>query len=459
LLGVITAVGSLSCRKKDKIDTNPSLHLAFSTDTVFFDTVFPTVGSITHRLVVYNPNDSKVNITSVHLAGGTTSNYRINVDGIPAVDAFNVEIPGKDSIYIFVRVTIDPQNLNTPYVVSDSVEFNTNGNLQNVKLVAWGRDAIFYRHAELSGNIVWDSLRAHVIYESLRVDTNSALTIMPGARIYFHKDAYLAVSNLSTLKILGTLDHPVRLQGDRMDPFYKDLPGQWGGVYLEKGSKDHVIQYAYIKNGSFGLSVDSLGSATTPMLTIQNSIIQNMTMDGIYAYNTTINSINCVLGDCGGNCLSVEYGGEYDFRQLTVANYWSASVRHSAAVYLSNYTYDTLGNKVGNPLKKAFFANTIIYGTNDDEIQLDSVPEAQFEVGFDHALLKTKLKTTNPERFINCMVNKDPKFVDAGKMNYQIDSVSPAIKMGRPLGIPFDIRGADRGDTPALGAYEYVKKR
>jgi hypothetical protein len=447
-----------SCRKKDKVDMSPGLQLSFSTDTVFFDTVFSTVGSITKRLVVYNPNKNMVSIASVRLSGGQGSSFRLNINGTPALSATDLEIAGNDSLYIFVRVTIDPGNQSTPYVVSDSIEFLTNGSLQNVKLVAWGKDAIFYRKANLIGNIIWDSLKAHVIYESIRIDTNSSLTIMPGTKVYFHKDAFMAVSFQSTLKIPGTLDHPVRFQGDRMDPFYKDLPGQWGGIYLEKGSKDHEINYLYIKNGSVGLAVDSMGSQTAPMLMISNSIIQNMTSAGIFAYGSSISSVNCVIGDCGGACLDLNYGGSYDFRQLTVGNFWSSSVRNASAIYLSNYSYDTTGQKISNPLVKAYFGNVILYGSNDEEIMLDSIPAVPFEYTFDHAILKTKLKTTNPVRYINCLPNKDPRFVDIQKLNYQIDSISPAINIGVQLGIPFDIRGNDRGSTPDLGAYEYIKK-
>jgi hypothetical protein len=457
LAGLVSVV-AFSCRKKDKIDASPGLQLAFSTDTVFFDTVFPTVGSITKRLVVFNQNKNKINISSIRLSGGEASNYRINVNGIPATNASDVEVPSDDSIFIFVRVTIDPQNQNTPYVVSDSIEFMTNGSLQQVKLVAWGREAVFYRKASLSGNIVWDSLKAHVIYESLRVDTNSSLLIMPGTKVYFHKDAYMAVSYQSTLKIAGTLDHPVRFQGDRMDPFYKNLPGQWGGIYLEKGSKNHELNYAFLKNGMFGLAIDSMGSSTTPMLTISNSIIQNMASAGIYAYGSSITAVNCVLGDCGGNCLSLNYGGAYDFRYLTVGNYWYSSVRHAASISLNNYIYDSIGNKIANPLSKADFTNVIIYGSNDEEIELDSVASAPFEYAFDHAILKTRLNTSNPLRYISCAINKDPRFVDESRLDYSIDSISPAIGMGKDLGIPYDIRGFDRGITPALGAYEYVKK-
>jgi hypothetical protein len=305
---------------------------------------------------------------------------------------------------------------------------------------------------------VWDSLKARVIYGGLRVDTGSALTILPGTKVYLHMNSSLYISFMSTLTINGTLDHPVRFQGDRMDPYYKDLSGQWNGIFLEKGSKDHEVNYAILKNGIFGLSVDSLGSPDVPMLTISNSIIQNMAYYGIYAYGSRITAVNCVLGDCGRNCLAVDYGGDYNFTYLTVGNYWYSSVRNTSSLYLSNYAYGDNGTQLYNPLNSGF-TNAIIYGSNEEEIRLDSMAVGQFDYRFDHAILKTKLNTGNKLRYDSCLVNQDPRFVDANAFNYMIDSISPAIKKGKELpGIPKDIRGFVRGNEPALGAYEYIKK-
>ncbi len=440
---------------RDKIDSTPGLGLAFSDDTVFFDTVFPSVGSVTRRLVVYNPHDGKVVVSDIRLAGGEASNYRLNINGIPALSVTNLEIAGHDSLFIFVRVTVDPQNLSTPFVVTDSIRFMTNGTLQQVRLVAWGRDAFFYRDGNLEGDVTWDSLRAHVIYGSLRIDTNATLTIMPGTRVCFHKDASLYVSHGATLTVTGNHGHPVRFQGDRLDPYYKDLPGQWGGIYLEKGSRNHQVDYAIIRNGYFGLALDSAGSSGAPMLRISNTIIRNMAGYGIYAWGSSLQSVNCVIADCGQRCLDLSYGGDYDFQHLTVGNYWSASVRTGPSVTLSNYGYDTLGNRITHPLVRADFSNVIVYGINDDEIGLDSVAGTSFEYLFDHAILKTRLSANNSQRYISCLVNKDPLFVDPTVLNYEIDTLSPAIGAGKDLGIPFDINGNQRGNPPALGAYEF----
>ena len=457
-LVIFTLISVSSCKKKDKIDSNPALKLTFSTDTVFFDTVFTTVGSVTQRLMVHNNNAGKLLVSSIRLGGGSNSVFSLNIDGTPATAVSDVEIAAHDSIFIFVKVTLNPNNQNNPLVITDSILFNTNGNLQKVALVAWGQDAYFYRNKRLSGNITWDSIKPHVIFGYLRVDTGASLTIMAGTKLYFHKSAYLAVSHLSTLQINGILSHPVRFLGDRLDPFYRDLPGQWDGIYLEKGSHDNKIIYAVIKNGNFGVSVDSAVNINQPMLEIDNTIIQNMINDDIYAYATNIYSFNCVLGDCGGASLALDYGGSYVFNYLTIGNFWSSSVRLDSALYLSNYTYDSTGTKHSNPLTKADFVNIIVYGAQDDELSLDGDASVAFNFMFDHCLIKTHKNISDVVHYNSCIVNEDPGFVDVLNYNYKIDSISPAIGKGKDLGILFDINGKTRGQNPDLGAYQYVPK-
>jgi len=424
-----------------------------------FDTVFATVGSVTKRLMVYNRNDHKVSIAQIQLAGGANSSYRINVDGNSALNIQNVEIAGKDSIFIFIRVTINPNDKNIAFIVSDSIIFMTNGNRQVVQLTACGQNADFNIKKTIRGNQVWDSLKAHVIYGFLRIDTGAVFTILPGAKIYLHKNAYIAVSDQASLIIggQGQWDHPVRIQSDRLDTYYRDLPGQWDGIYLERGSRGNSISNAVIQNGNYGLVIDSLVTGGIAKLTLNGTIIQNMVYDGIYAYSTSITGENCVIGNCGGSALWIEKGGNYDFRQFTIGNFWSASVRTLPALYLSNYTTDSLG-PIPHSLDSAYFGNCIIYGLADGEIKYDSVKTAGFSHMFDHCLLKTGLGVTNPNYYLECIVNKDPGFLDVQKFDYRIDSISPAINKGVPMGVTYDITGQLRPDSPALGAYEYAKK-
>ena len=455
---IFTLIVVGSCKKKAQIDSNPAFKLTFSTDTVFFDTVFTTLGTVTQRLIVHNNNTNKIQVSSIKLAGGSNSVFSLNIDGNPGSTASNVDIAGHDSLYIFVKVTLNPNNQNNPLIIADSILFNTNGNQQKVELVAWGQDAYFYKNMLLKGTNSWDSIKPRVIYGYLRVDTGASLYISAGTKLYFHKSAYMAVSNQSTLDIEGSYEHQVRFMGDRLDPFYRDLPGQWDGIYLEKGSNS-TINYAFIKNGNFGVSVDSAIHIDQPMLTINNTIIQNMVYDDIYAYATNISSVNCVLEDCGGSSLALDFGGNYTFKQLTIGNYWSNSVRLNSALYLSNYTSDTSGHITYNNLVNADFGNMIVYGTQDDEINFDAKGSALFNYTFDHCLLKTKKNTSNGSIFMNCIINKDPGFVDVYKYNYEIDSISPAIGNGSSLlGVQLDIKGNPRSPYFDIGAYQYEPK-
>ena len=136
-----------SCKKEDIAFSGD---LNFSNDTVIFDTVFASVGSITKTLTIYNNKDYNI-ITNIQLNGSSAANFRINVDGISESAHENILIPSNDSIFIFVEVTIDPSSNNLPYILTDSIVFYSENYTQSVKLIAWGQDAHF--HTRISHKI------------------------------------------------------------------------------------------------------------------------------------------------------------------------------------------------------------------------------------------------------------------------------------------------------------------
>ena len=142
---------SPGCRK-DNFLTDPEARLEFSTDTVLFDTLFSTVGSTTRLFKVYNRHSQSIRISELRLEQGNSSPYRINVDGQDGWLFNDLELAAGDSLFIFTEVTIDPGNASTPFVVEDRILFETNGNLQQVQLSAWGPDAYF--HGGLGGIFV-----------------------------------------------------------------------------------------------------------------------------------------------------------------------------------------------------------------------------------------------------------------------------------------------------------------
>jgi len=152
-------------------------------------------------------------------------------------------------------------------------------------------------------------------------------------QVVFHKSAYLAVSNLATLTVNGDLAHPVRF----LATGWILLPGssgQWVGFILKKEAaiKDQLCNH---KKRNFGVSIDEAVNINLNMLEIDNTIIENMIDDDIYAYATNVVSYNCVLGDCGAASLALDFGGSYEFDQMTIGNYWSNSIRLDSALYLS----------------------------------------------------------------------------------------------------------------------------
>ena len=69
-----------SCR--DDYNYDPaSKPLRFSKDTVMLDTVFSTVRSETYVLKVYNQQNDDVVIPGIYLEKGSSSQFKINVDG------------------------------------------------------------------------------------------------------------------------------------------------------------------------------------------------------------------------------------------------------------------------------------------------------------------------------------------------------------------------------------------
>ena len=108
LSAVLPPVYILRPAKGMKFLTDPSVMLEFSADTIIFDTVFTTVGSTTEILKFYNRENQAIEVSSIYLAGGSASQFRINVDGISGTEFENIEIPAEDSLFIFVEVTVDP---------------------------------------------------------------------------------------------------------------------------------------------------------------------------------------------------------------------------------------------------------------------------------------------------------------------------------------------------------------
>ncbi|WP_124981334.1 right-handed parallel beta-helix repeat-containing protein [Nonlabens xiamenensis] len=498
LCGLTVLVLISSCRNDFEF-TESSGNLEFSQDTVYLDTVFSSIGSSTRTFKVYNRSNEDIIIPRVALAQGANSRYRLAVDGVPGQIFENVELLAKDSMYVFVETTVDITDFtnDNQFLYEDRIEFDSGANLQQVELVTLIQDAIFLfpeRDAQgvtecillgttedgeeicLSGffldnnELNFTNEKPYVIYGFAAVSPNQTLTIDPGARLYFHNRSGIIVANEGSLKINGSLsmtesmENQVILEGDRLEPEYADVAGQWFGIWLTAGSRDHELDNVTIKNASVGILMDSSNPASNgATLQIRNSQILNSANSAIIASTADISASNSIFHNAGQSTIVARLGGSYLFNNCTITNYWSSSLRQDPTLFLSNTIPNT---DLTEPLSQALFRNCIIYGNRNLELGLLEASGTAFNYKLENTLLRFNdfsndfegnplYDFSNTSLFDNTVLNTDPAFEDPRSFLLRIDNSSGANGLADPVtATATDIEGTMRGNTPDAGAFE-----
>ena len=310
--------------------------MSFSDDTIYFDTVFATIGSTTRELRVKNNETGKITISEITLSGGNSSQFRLNIDGEPAVQKTNIELEGGDSIFIFVDVFVDPSSSNSPVAVTDSIIFNVSGKVMKVQLLAWGQDVVLINKKTI-GSETWDRLKPYLIYGNVTVDTLETLTIQEGTRIYFHKNASLTMAG--NIIASGTLASPVLMAGDRTEKMYEDIPGQWSGLFILNTSNGNRINNTLIRNSINGIYIGEVSSSgPVPDLKLFNTGIYHSTVTALSVIKGNIEAVNSVFSHCGKYCISIRAGGNYSFTQCTIFNVWDWGYRLTPSLFVSEKT-------------------------------------------------------------------------------------------------------------------------
>jgi hypothetical protein len=467
ILSLIVIVSILAC-KKDKFFTETGANLKFSVDTLQFDTVFTTVGSATQSFKVYNPYNKSIKISSISLAKGDNSFFRLNINGISARRLTDVEMDANDSIYIFVEVKVDPNNSNNPLIVQDSIVFETNETFQDIKLVACGQDVNLINGNDASGtistNTTWNNTKPYLVINSMLVDSDVVLTISAGTKIYFHHGSRMYVKG--TVLANGNTSEPVLFRNDRLEHWYDDVPGQWAGIYFipgkVSGSKDNVLNYCEIINAIIGIQADTTANSN-PTVTLSNSKILNMNAVGILGQGTNILAWNSVIANCGQYAVVLNMGGTYEFHHCTIYNSWQYANRQTPSLILNNYYQDVSGNYQVRELNNALFENCIIYGSLENEIGLDAFNAASiFNFKFRNSLLKISetIATNDISHWENIYKNNLPGLKNPSENDFSLDTLSYSKDKGFDGINSFyynDIVGTYRfsyGLHPDLGAYE-----
>jgi hypothetical protein len=456
LLFIVVTVMCVSSCTKNSFITSKEAAVAFSADTVFFDTVFVSTGSVTQSVKIINPNSQKLHLTDIRLMGGAQSYFAINIDGSPGPEVTGVDLDAGDSLYIFVAVAINPNSANLPFIVQDSIQVAFNGNLEYIQLQAWGQNANFLRNVVLTANTVWNSTLPYVIQGSLQIDTGATLTIPAGCKVYFHADAPLLVDG--SLQVNGTDSNRVLFTGDRLDAPYNGYPGSWPGIWFRGASSNDLLQYAMVENADEAVVVSAAPAGTTPKVVLQQCIVNNSYDAGILGLDGSIQAVNCLISNCGQNVILG--GGYYNFIQCTAAAYSNNYIAHMEPV-LAVTDEILYGSSLYTGAVQASFVNCIFwgnYGNVPDEVVVSQQTTNSFVVGFSNCLWKVQDLPTGVTS-ANMIANQDPLFdsvnTAANYYDFHLQANSPAIAAGTAAGVMIDLDGMPRpAVAPDLGCYQ-----
>jgi len=410
-------------------------------------------------LCIASSCNQKLLINSVKLMNGTSSSFKININGNPVSEVTNIEVAANDSIYVFVTAKIDPNLSNLPFIVKDSILISFNGNKRFVQLEAYGQNANFLRSRIIKSNTVWSNKLPYVILGSLQIDAAASLTIEAGCKIFSHANAPLIVDG--NLVVNGTRQQPVIFTGDRLDADYKDLPFSWAGIYFTGTSNNNVLKHAVIKNAFRAIVVEKPSINNNPKLILHQCIIDNASDAGLMCVNSSIQADNCLITNCGNN-VNLTYGGNYNFTNCTVAGYSTNFISHKNPVLVvSNFVLS--GSTAVTADLTAVFRNCIFWGDNDivdNEVIINKQGSNAFSVIFDHCLYKSKVDPANST--INASIkNEHPLFdkIDLTKnlYDFHISSANaPGLNKGvGGTGFVQDLDGNNRVvGIIDLGCYE-----
>jgi hypothetical protein len=453
------AIAFIGCKKTGFI-TSPDALLQTSVDSLHFDTVFTTTGSITQFFKIFNPNDQKLRLSNVQLMGGTVSAFKMNLDGTAGISFNDVEIEPNDSIYAFVTVTINPTLGTLPFIIQDSIRVTYNGNIRYIQLDAFGQNANFLRGKRVTTDTTWNNNLPFVIVGGLFIDQGKTLTISKGTKVYVHADAPIVVKG--TLKAIGEKYDSTRIifRGDRLDDPYRDFPGSWPGLIFDNNSINNELQFVTIRNAYQGIVAQNPSTNANPKVMLSECIIDNIYDVGVGGVNSSITARNCQVTNCGYNVFLV--GGTYNFNFCTIASYGSYFIQHKNPVLVLS---DISGT---TPLSlNAIIRNSIIYGEGgivDDEILVNKKAPVPFVFNVQLENVLYKMKSVDPTLITfsgNKIRNSLPEFdsINTSKpfYNFRLRSTSPAINKANTTGLPpFDLDGKTRtlGTAPDLGAYE-----
>jgi len=503
IIGVLLAIAlTKACDYDLSFSPAQTQDIRFSSDTVYLDTVFTSIGSSTYNLRIYNQANHNIKIGSIRLGQASDSQFRLNVDGMHGQDFNDVEILANDSIYVFIETTVNIKDY-----AANAPEFLYNDQLlvdeQTVELITLVKDAIFLYPKREDGfkemiplgtdeegnafgiegfylednELIFTNERPYVIYGYAGVPSEKTVRFEAGARIHFHDNSGLIAAESSSVHVLGEQSADAEMQegevifeGDRLEPFFENIPGQWGAIWLTAGSTNHIFRHATIKNASVGILMDYNDETENPTLVLEQTQIHNSSAVGLWAKTGHVRAVNSIFGNAGNASFFGNIGGSYEFTHCTFANYWNRSFRSTPAVILNDYVPISETEDFVMPLEKAVFANCIIDGNQTVEFGVEQKGDQELSFSLDHTALRfsTADETIyeNPyydfsssTLYPKLILNKQTAFHQPSTNDFRISQESEVIGLGKSThaaSVPVDLNGVDRTNLPDLGAFQHL---
>lgn len=501
--GVVLLCFSSSCRSDFTFRPIQQNELRFSRDTVYLDTIFTGISSATYTLKVYNKANDAVSIPSISLAKGESSNFRLNVDGISGKSFSNVELLPKDSMYIYIETTADIGNLSsnkTQFLYEDLLKFSNSGEVTLMTLV---QDAVFLYPEKENGikesipigideegntvgiegfiledhELLFTNDKPYVVYGYMGVPSGKTAVFEAGARIHFHENSGIIVAKNASIHVNGVpsndadaLEGEVIFEGDRLEPLYDFIPGQWGAIWLTSGSTQHKFNHATIKNATVGILMDYNDETTNPTLTLKNTQIHNSAAANLWAKTAHVYAENSVFGSAGQISFYGNIGGKYHFAHCTFANYWNNGFRNTPAVLLNDYVRINDDENFIMPLEEATFDNCIIEGNQFIEFYVEQEGTTAINFKLNHtaiqfdssnqSIIDNPFFDWNNSAYYNQIIrNVNPAFIFSNENDLRISQESDFIEKGDTTissQIQVDLLGNIRTSPPDLGAYQHI---
>ena len=458
-----------------RVSDDPTLRLAFSTDTLCFDTVFTAQGSATAQMKVYNRNASALLIDRAWLKNGNA--YHVNIDGEPDASKWrDIQINGGDSMYLFIRVEIDPTDQNTPVLVTDQLCFHlSSGHTQEVELEAYGQDV---KRIGRKGcgrtdttSMAFTAERPYLVFDTLIIRED--MQVEAGTTVYMHNGACIVVGGDVTAK--GTVNAPIVFRGDRIDRLFDSVPyafagGSWNGIYLQGAPmQKYTLQYVDILSGNVGLYCYNDGkNAFLPQLTMNGCRIHNHAMYGLVLVNTNATVTNSEISNCASYCVYCA-GGTQKFTHTTVASYFgytniriqSVAKDDVAAVFIDNLDKTTqTTTSFYNSIITGYLPNQLVVATAFDQYYPGEFIGNYLKtdtLDIPHARDNTYWQTTDTTELF---VKDFYKYKEYIYYDFHLDSLSPAIGIADSLfalPYPLDRDGVSRaGLKPDAGCYQHL---